>query len=184
MENEIIIPREKEEAIKADLATLQKDAQNLAVKTDEDLTSASAFLAQVKTRINRLKDIKDELVKPMKQAVRHADNWFKVQVEPFTILERQVKDAIGDYITQKEKEATTLAKQGNELIERPKASVCTEFGRVSSSKVWAWEVTDGTKVPKKYLAVNSAAVTDAVRNGERKIPGIKIYQKTQVKVMT
>jgi len=181
-DDKIEIPKEKEQAIKTDLLELEKIAAGLIVKTDEQMVEASRFLAQVKMRINRLKDIKDELVKPMKDAVKHADNWFKMQVEPFLTLESQVKGSLAVYIVAKERAAAKEAKQTGEIIERLKAKVNTEFGQVSSTKRWAWRVMDESKVAREYLTVDNAKVTLAVRNGERTLSGIEIFQETSVRV--
>jgi hypothetical protein len=179
-----IIPKEKEEAIKADLATLQNEAKNIVIKTDDDMQNASAFLAQVKGRINRLKEIKDELVKPFQSAVRNANTWFKDQTEPFITLETQVKSGIGAYVQEKAKQAAAEAKKNQAPVEKPKTAVNTEHGRVSTSQVWTYDIVDEAKIPKKYLCVDRGAINLAIKSGERKIPGVKIYQKTSVRVLT
>lgn len=181
-DNDTIIPKEKEAAIKSDLQTLEQEASSIVVTNDDEMQSASRFLAQVKVRINRLKEIKDELVKPMKSAIKNADNWFKVQTDPFLNLEAKVKSAIAGYIVQKEKAAVAEAKQTQAIAERPKVKVNTEFGQVSSQKRWTWRITDESKVPREYLCIDNAKVSNAVRNGERSISGIEIFQDTQIRV--
>lgn len=58
-----------------------------------------------------------------------------------------------------------------------------ELGAVSSAKkVWKWKLIDQRLVPHQYLAVDSAVVNAAVREGTRAIPGIEIYQDIQVAI--
>ena len=178
----VIIPKEKEAAIKADLQAIAGIAADLVVKDDAGMVAASNLLAQIKQRINRLKEIKDDLVKPMKDAVKHADNWFKMQVEPFLTLEQTIKGSLAVYIVAKERAAAKEQAVTGEIAERPKAKVNTEFGQVSSTKRWAWRVIDESKIAREFLTVDNAKVTAAVRNGERTIAGVEVYQETSVRV--
>lgn len=211
-----LIPTDKEDAIKKDIASLQDRVKTIIVTDDASVKGASEFLGQIKLRLKRLKELRMELTKPFKDAVKNADNWFKTQEVPLEQMEFSLKQAIGKYMEAVQKKAEEEARKAEkarreaeeearkkaaeaekkgepvpepdapsvpaEPVERPKTNVQTEAGNVVTSKVWTWEITDEEKVPRKYLKVNDAEITKAVRDGSRRIPGIKIFQKTSVSV--
>ena len=53
---------------------------------------------------------------------------------------------------------------------------------VTIIKTWTYGVEDIYKVPRKYLALDTVAVMQAVHLGVREIPGLRIYRKESVKV--
>lgn len=55
-------------------------------------------------------------------------------------------------------------------------------GESQTQKHWTFEVVDITKVPVLYLDVDTAVVRAAIRDGERDIPGLRIYQEESVRV--
>lgn len=211
-----LIPTDKEQAIKTDIATLQQQAKEIVVTDDTSAQGASEFLAQIKARLKRLKELRMELTRPFKEAVKNADNWFKTQESPLSMMEMTLKQAIGKYMEAKEaaalkeqkkleaeaekarlkaEEEAALAKAKGqpepvpvaspvpvEPMEKPKSNIQTEAGLVSSSKIWKWKVSNEKRIPRKFLKTNDAEVTKAVRSGERKIEGIKIYQETSISV--
>lgn len=86
-----------------------------------------------------------------------------------------------DEVTQKAIQRTIENKQ-NKAIEATafveKINLSTNFASVSM--VWDFEVTDKSKLPLEYLKVDEVAIRNAIRNGERNIAGVNIYQKPQI----
>ena len=86
-----------------------------------------------------------------------------------------------DEVTQKAIQRTIENKQ-NKAIEATafveKINLSTNSASVSM--VWDFEVTDKSKLPLEYLKVDEVAIRNAIRNGERNIAGVNIYQKPQV----
>ncbi len=95
----------------------------------------------------------------------------------------QTKAQAGEYdeVTQKAIQRT-VENQQNKAIEATvldnKINLSTDSASVSM--VWDFEVTDKSSLPLEYLKVDEVAIRNAVRNGERNIPGVKIYQKPQL----
>lgn len=46
-------------------------------------------------------------------------------------------------------------------------------------KVWVVEVINAAAIPKDYLCIDEAKIKAAIRDGEREIPGLRIYQDIQ-----
>lgn len=95
----------------------------------------------------------------------------------------QTKAQAGEYdeVTQKAIQRT-VENQQNKAIEATvldnKINLSTNSASVSM--VWDFEVTDKSLLPLEYLKIDEVAIRNAVRNGERNIPGVKIYQKPQL----
>lgn len=94
-----------------------------------------------------------------------------------------IKTQAGEYdeVTQKAIQRTIENKQ-NKAIE---ATALTENINLSTSSasvsmVWDFEVIDKSQLPLDYLKVDEVAIRNAIRNGERTIAGVKIFQKPQV----
>lgn len=45
------------------------------------------------------------------------------------------------------------------------------------TKTWTYEILNEQVIPREYLVVDTAAITAAIRQGIREIPGVKIFQK-------
>lgn len=69
-----------------------------------------------------------------------------------------------------------------ELAEREEvvSHVQTSRGSGSRKKRWVAEVFDEQSVPREYLMIDQVKINAAVRAGERDIPGVKIFQKSDL----
>jgi len=67
-------------------------------------------------------------------------------------------------------------------VEQPDLSVRTGAGYGHTKKRWQFEVVDIEKVPKQFLDVNSPAVNAEIRGGIREIPGLRIYQSSEIAI--
>ncbi|SNR98981.1 hypothetical protein SAMN04488503_2214 [Humidesulfovibrio mexicanus] len=65
-------------------------------------------------------------------------------------------------------------------LPKQQTIVRTEAGSATQRKVWKHEITDETQVPREYLMVDEAKVRQAVKQGVREIPGIRIYEHTEI----
>lgn len=76
--------------------------------------------------------------------------------------------------------ATTLAVDNtleNAKTVKAEDTAVRANGAVSSiAKRWTYEVEDISKVPAQFLEINRGAIQAAVRDGERNIPGLRIFQ--------
>ena len=94
-----------------------------------------------------------------------------------------LKSQAGEYddITQKAIQRTIEMKQ-NTAIEatalQEKVNLSTSSASVSM--VWDFEVLDKSQLPLEYLKVDETAIRNAIRNGERDIAGLRIFQKPQL----
>lgn len=52
--------------------------------------------------------------------------------------------------------------------------------KITFKQRWVWDLEDIDAVPREFMCVDEAAVKKAISMGIRNIPGIKIYQETNV----
>ena len=94
--------------------------------------------------------------------------------------EKELVDLFGDN-TQKEAVAEAI-----QTVEKPVAtySPATQAPEALKgvTKTWAFEITDASTVPRAYLIVDEKAIRQAVRDGVRTIPGVRIYQEESLRV--
>lgn len=147
-----------------------KEPIKLLEDTDTALrTKLNAYLLEVRKREEERLIL--ERKKAEEDAIREIDK-----------LE-QTKAQAGEYdeVTQKAIQRTIENKQ-NKAIEATVLDnkINLSANSASVSMVWDFEVTDKSSLPLEYLKVDEVAIRNAVRNGERNIPGVKIYQKPQL----
>lgn len=58
----------------------------------------------------------------------------------------------------------------------------TESGSAHTRKRWKFEVVDAMQVPRQYLMVDDRLLRAAVSDGEREIPGVRIYAEDDLAV--
>lgn len=86
-----------------------------------------------------------------------------------------------DDVTKRAIERTIENKQNKAIeatVSDTKINLSTDNATVSM--VWDFEVTDKSQLPLEFLKVDETAIRNAIRNGERTISGVNIFQKPQI----
>lgn len=154
--------------------------------------------------------IKEKFAKPL-DLLATAEKTAREKINVFLVAERQVAEAQAEKDrqarlknAQKElrkldrKEATadkydeatasalkqSIADQRQDIMTKASAQTEINQGGANASvrMVWTFEVVDLAQVPAEFLAVNDTAVRQAIKDGTREIPGLKIYQKPTVAI--
>ena len=86
-----------------------------------------------------------------------------------------VGSIIGDLIDNRSR-IFLLNKDKLGYIEIHKDSLGGEYLRENEY----FEVVDKSKLPLEFLKVDEVAIRNAIRNGDREIAGVKIFQKPQI----
>lgn len=100
-------------------------------------------------------------------------------------LERNRLEALEQAVEQptpKGEPATIVFPVPPPPVSEPLRTVKTSAGLVSTRKRWTFEVLDLSVVPREYLMLNERAVREAIRQGVREIPGLRIYEEDDVVV--
>jgi len=67
------------------------------------------------------------------------------------------------------------------ITPKQDTTVRTETGTTAfSKKPWKHEIVDVKLVPREYCVVSDSRIRDAIKQGVREIPGVRIYQETKM----
>lgn len=173
-----------------------------AIKKQEDELSADAKkeLAEIKAMFNEPKSFLNDAEEIVRGKINHFLNEQKARMEAEALAIKQkaedealkqaeeleaLKSGAGEYdaVTRKAMIEAIEAKQ-NKLIDATAKQM--EINQSSANsvvrKVWAFRLTDLSKVPLQYIQLNETAVRNAIKAGERNIAGLEIFQECQVAI--
>ena len=173
-----------------------------AIKKQEDELSSDAKkeLAEIKAMFNEPKSFLNDAEEIVRGKINHFLNEQKARMEAEALAIKQkaedealkqaeeleaLKSGAGEYdaVTRKAMIEAIEAKQ-NKLIDATAKQ--PEINQSSANsvvrKVWAFRLTDLSKVPLQYLQLNETAVRNAIKSGERNIAGLEIFQECQVAI--
>ena len=197
-------PEEKLADISKEVAVVQKKAAGIVIKDAKGVSEATEFLAGIKARLDKIEEYRKFFTQPLVDQKRKIDDLFKAQSVPLTTVLNSVKRAVSDYTLEENRKARAeedrlakLQEKKNEkraaagkpldftpapIVERAAPTVHTDTGKTTTKMVWKFEVTDPAKVPNKFRVVDEKLIREAVKNGEREIAGVRIYEDVEVAV--
>ncbi len=173
-----------------------------AIKKQEDELSSDAKkeLAEIKAMFNEPKSFLNDAEEIVRGKINHFLNEQRARIEAEALAIKQkaedealkqaeeleaLKSGAGEYdaVTRKAMIEAIEAKQ-NKIIDATAKQM--EINQSSANsvvrKVWAFRLTDLSKVPLQYLQLNETAVRNAIKSGERNIAGLEIFQECQVAI--
>ena len=202
--NQMNDARIENEADKENAVIMLKEISDYkkAIKKQEDELSSDAKkeLAEIKAMFNEPKSILNDAEEIVRGKINHFLNEQKARMEAEALALKQkaedealkqaeeleaLKSGAGEYdaVTRKAMIEAIEAKQ-NKLIDATAKQA--EINQSSSNsvvrKVWAFRLTDLSKVPLQYIQLNETAVRNAIKAGERNIAGLEIFQECQVAI--
>lgn len=173
-----------------------KEVESLKIKTDADFAQAATLLTNVKKLGKFLKQEKDKILNPLKEAVNATREMFAPMDSQISYAEASLKTAMGIYQDKKDaenkKKADAIASRvesGNikeetgikkleELGEVDK-SVHTGIGSVNFKKIKKVRITDPNLVPDKYWFIDEVLIRKEALAGIE-IAGVEVYEETSV----
>lgn len=204
MNNDIPVKDEQTEIAQRESNQLVLQADTFTIETEAQLNEASELLRKIKTAYKTVEERRTFVVKPLNDQIRNINGWFKSITEPLVqaedILKRKVltfrqeqerirlaeQKRLEEEAAKKQAEINKLAEQkGVEapVLNVPKLAELDKTVNTSTiKKVWTFEVTDLNLIPREYLVVDETKIRNAVREGVRNIPGVKIFEKDQLAV--
>lgn len=202
--NQMNDARIENEADKENAVIMLKEISDYkkAIKKQEDELSSDAKkeLAEIKAMFNEPKSFLNDAEEIVRGKINHFLNEQKARMEAEALAIKQkaedealkqaeeleaLKSGAGEYdsVTRKAMIEAIEAKQ-NKIIDATAKQ--PEINQSSANsvvrKVWAFRLTDLSKVPLQYLQLNETAVRNAIKSGERNIAGLEIFQECQVAI--
>jgi len=177
------------------VSPLVAQAGQYIIKSVEDVDKSSEFLKKVKDTEREIEAKRLEFTKPLNQSLKAINATFKQLKKPLIESRLVLTDKI---LSWKKAETAKLekeearrrkiqeahAKKGHTVeapvvLDRPQSTI----GNTRTTKFWTFEVQDLGKVPTEYLEIDTVEVRQAIRNGVREIPGIRIYQDERLSII-
>lgn len=188
--------------VKRQVTTISNQAGDLFIDSNESLAAATDILSKIKAASKDVKNRKEEITKPLNDALKSARSLFKPIEDDLATAERTIKGKMLDYSNEVERKAAEQAAKLEKRVEKGTMRVDTamrkmddietvgssvqgESGSIQFRTVRNIKIVDPTKIPLKYmmnekvLAAISAAVRTDVLNGT-KVDGVEIVEEKQI----
>ncbi len=120
-----------------------------------------------------------ELVAPIEEAIQRADGL----IQQFNAQVAAQQQAVLDRIAEEER-TLLQSEEGDGEVTRQQSEFQRQLAVAQHStegvrNVWTFEVQNLANVPREYLMLDDKKVRQAIRSGERSIPGLMIFQQQQ-----
>lgn len=188
--------------IKAQVTKSVNRANDVIIDSPESLSAATDILKAIKDAGKTVKARKEEITKPLNDALKSARDLFRPIEADLATGERIIKDKMLDYTNEVEAKRAAEAAKLEARVEKGTMRVDTAMrkmddletvdsqvkgakGSVQFREVRTVKIVDPTKIPLKYLMDEKvlAALTTAVRtdvlNGT-KVDGVEVVIEKQV----
>jgi len=160
--------------ISKEVKSQTKKANDIVVKTEEDVEKATGLLGTVKTKIKEVQSVKDVILTPFKEHIKFLNNLFNAQIDPLEEIEDIIKSKIVGFareqeaIAIKQEEKLRLAKEKRDAkaiennkpvkiaptptIERREPTVKVDGVQATTKKSWKFEIENFEELPKEVVA--------------------------------
>ncbi len=195
----------------AEITKWEAEAKTLEVKSNEDRASAAMIGGEAAKLTKQLDAKRKEILEPYKtfekslngfvagftDRLRDISNLTKAKETRFVALqemarreaEKKAQEAAEKLQAKINKDAE---KKGIEpiqvqapIVPPAPTKMRTETGTTSYEvKSWVGEIINPAEVPRPYCEPSQKLVNQAVKEGCREIPGVKIYEKTEIRYRT
>lgn len=198
-------------ALGTEFTAVEKRGQNLVV-TDKASAEFVTETAVIASRLfNAVENRRKVEVDPLNTQLDEINGRYKKITRELDRIKKQAKAAVEAWMNEQDRiaaaEALRIAKEEEEArakelmaahaqeVEAPSAplasfeeapvapaAIASDTGLAQKSKHWTYEVLDIKQVEAKFLLINNKDVMAAIHAGERNIPGLRIFQKSQLSV--
>ena len=173
-----------------------KRAEEISIKTSEDLTSAVEILSSLNKIKDEIEAEKVKVTRPLLDALNAERSRWKpreLQLETVTVRLRSMisvfqtalvtkqrleEEAIAKRLSDGKILPTTAIKRMDAITTAP-TNVKTDKGQVSFKTVRKFEVVDFRKVPVEYLLLNETAIRESLREG-KEVEGVRYWDEQSV----
>jgi len=175
---------------------IQAEQQEIANQADVD--NANIVLNHITKQMKTIEEKRKTFTQPLNQSLREINSTFKKLVEPLKSAREILRDKVMDW-RRKEQEKIRIEQErimkeeqrrrkiqeahkdrGHEVSEPVVMTKPEPLKKTDSTQIrkdWKFDILDSTKIPREYLLANETKIRQAIWNGVREIPGVRIYQK-------
>jgi len=185
--------------IKQEITKFVFENEGIQIRNKHEYTNAGDVLKRIKVRLKDLAEQRLSYTRPLDESKKRIMEDFKEATAPLEDLESSIKSIMLSWAREEQKrldieqariDAEALKKAQDEKLSEVTVPVVntqvkTQRGDFSTNTVvkrWTWEVEDEQLILRQYLVIDKSKITEAVRRGVREIPGVKIYQREDLRV--
>ena len=165
-----------DEGDKAMVAAAIREGKQLLKQVN---TARKAITTPMQEKVKRWIAKEKQLVTPIEEAIQHADQL----IQRFNTQVAAQQQAVLDRIAEEERARLQDEEDDTHVIRQQSAFkrqiAVAQHSTEGVRKVWTYEVQNLANVPREYLILDEKKVRQAIRLGERHIPGLTIFQKQQ-----
>ncbi len=171
-------------------------ANELSITSNEEMVKATDLLSKMKTVARMIKERKEEITKPLTEALNSARDLFKPIESNLADAEKVVKtkmlswqdeedkriEAAKAKVMDKVEDGKMSAEKASGKIEQigeVQTSVRGKVGSVSTKIIKKYRVTDETKIPREFLTPDMVKITEALKAGQA-VPGAEMYEEKTI----
>ena len=152
---------------------LAHNPQNYEVTCEDTAKQALSYSLQARKLKSRIEDSRKEIVRPHIDFQKAVMKFAKDFNEKLDNIESTLHVKIHDWMKKQKDNPFACVDE-----------LKVEDGTITCKTNWDFEVQDDRQVPREYLQVDAGAIEKAIKNGVRKIPGVRIfsYETTSLRV--
>ena len=182
--------------VKAQVTKMLSVIEELEIADEDGLKTATAMLGKIKAVGRIVREKKEEITKPMNEALRKARDLFRPLEDACDGAERVVKARMLDYANRVEAERRAQAEKLEARVDKGTMKQETAIRKVAEMPVVASQVSGGTAkaqfrtvrgvrvtdpgmLPRKYLVPDMVVIRRDALAGEE-IPGVEVVEEKVV----
>lgn len=167
-------------------------AEELEIKTEKQIETATDYLHQIKEASKRVKELKEGYTKPANEILKNARMMFSPLESKFKTAEMIIKDKMIEFDKRKQLESIKKSEKISEEVKKgnlditkagekmqnimPKSGYKGEEGAISYKTIKKIRIANETKIPRKYLVPNETLIRKDLLSG-KKIAGVELIEE-------
>ena len=152
----------------SDLLNLKNIAESIVVSDLATAENALSCALQSRKLGQTLENSRKEILKPHLDYQRFVTKLVKDFNEKLEEIEEKMQFNLGNWLDEQAKSPFTVMEE-----------IVVPDGTISRKNVFLFEIESPESVPAEFLQVDQKAIADAVKNGIRNIPGVRIFEAVQ-----
>lgn len=158
---------------KLDLTPLINQATCHVIVDEKSASQALSMSLQARKIRKQLDETRLEIVRPHVDFQKSINKIVKEYEAKLEEIEENLKSKLDAYL----KESTSTNNASFMVLAK---EMTVEDGKLKKVKKWTWELENENFVPREYLCIDEKKIAEAVKQGVRNIPGIKIFEKEEI----
>ncbi len=186
-----VLPPSKELAeYRKEILGVQKAANEYEITSKEDLERGDEMLSTIKNIENVITSRKEEITRPLMQALASARDLFKPLELGYADAKKVIKSKMLAYQIEDEarieKEQASIEKKVESGRMKPETAagklevIQGSKSKVTMRKIVKVRIIDETAIPREYLVPDMTKITEAVIRQNAEIPGVEKYTEKSI----